>query len=261
MIFRFVSFGFLGGRAFAAMRAGSWYRRKYSSYFFKFLSWVDDDDDDDDDEDAAAAHAPSLASHVASASASRASNIDPPSSDDGGSTSSACQIPSLSSPAAAGPPDRNGPAPVGVHASGVNPKRPVPGQPFLQSARLRVPEGSSGLSKGMITKLALILEELGVPPRPTPTKLVCDAYDALRRDIVSLLSLQKLATQKEAELKALRVAYEEQRAHASRAHASSGRKDHPAQHGQGNQKRKMPPPTPSHADDPVALARRRTTRR
>ena len=159
--------------------------------------------------------------------------------------------------APAGPPDRNGPAPVGVHASGVNPKRPVPGQPFLQSARLRVPEGSSGLSKGMITKLALILEELGVPPRPTPTKLVCDAYDALRRDIVSLLSLQKLATQKEAELKALRVAYEEQRAHASRAHASSGRKDHPAQHGQGTQKRKMPPPTPSHAGQQQAQKRSR----
>ena len=33
----------------------------------------------------------------------------------------------------------------------------------------------------MLTKLALVLEELGVPARPIPTKLSCDAYDALRQ--------------------------------------------------------------------------------
>ena len=77
------------------------------------------------------------------------------------------------------------------------PKRPQPGQPYLQSSRLKPPEGAQGLSKGMFTKLALVLEELGVPARPIPTKLSCDAYDALRRDIVTLLSLQKLATSKD----------------------------------------------------------------
>lgn len=83
-------------------------------------------------------------------------------------------------------------------------RRPLPGQPYLQSARLRVPDPPAGLSKGMLRKLALVLDELGIPPRPMPTKLVCDAYDALRRDVVLLLSMQKLANTKQAELSQLR---------------------------------------------------------
>ncbi|KAJ8599373.1 hypothetical protein CTAYLR_007039 [Chrysophaeum taylorii] len=96
-------------------------------------------------------------------------------------------------------------------------RRPVPGQPYLQSARLRIPDAPPGLSKGMLRKLALVLDELGVPQRPTPTELACDAYDALRRDIVTLLSLQKLANVKQAELAHLRKNLDDS-AHAQRAH-------------------------------------------
>mmetsp|Transcript_17912 Transcript_17912/g.21721 ORF Transcript_17912/g.21721 Transcript_17912/m.21721 type:complete len:423 (+) Transcript_17912:202-1470(+) len=94
-------------------------------------------------------------------------------------------------------------------------RRPVPGQPFLQSARLRLPESQpGGLSHGMLTKLSLVLEELGVPNRPLPTKLACDAYDQLRRDIVTLLSLQKLANNKQIELNKLRAQLDDPRRHA-----------------------------------------------
>ena len=76
------------------------------------------------------------------------------------------------------------PPPFGIEAARLAanaiapPKRPQPGQPYLQSSRLKPPEGAQGLSKGMLTKLALVLEELGVPARPIPTKLSCATYDA-----------------------------------------------------------------------------------
>ena len=49
------------------------------------------------------------------------------------------------------------------------------------------------LSRDRATKLGSMLSELQVPPRlHCPTPVACDLYDALRRDIVVLLSLQKL---------------------------------------------------------------------
>ncbi|KAJ1445026.1 hypothetical protein M885DRAFT_551176 [Pelagophyceae sp. CCMP2097] len=136
------------------------------------------------------------------------------------------------------------------------PRRPQPGVPFLQSHRLRVPDGAAaGLSRGMLAKLALVLGELGVPEKPTPTKLVADAYDTLRRDVVTLLSLQKLACKKEAELRQLRR-HEQQRAADKKTDAkapTSEAKKAPPPQPQGQQqqlqqqKRKAPPP-PGAAD-------------
>lgn len=111
-------------------------------------------------------------------------------------------------------------------------RRPNPGHPFLQSARLRVPDApNGGLSKGMLRKLSLVLDELGVPQRPTPTKVVCDAYDALRRDVVLLLSLQKIAHTRQTELVQLRKHLDET-AHSLRhpnaaAAAAAGKSGHP----------------------------------
>ena len=73
---------------------------------------------------------------------------------------------------------------------------PMPGLPYLQSSRLENPTGVNGLSKNLIKKMNLILNELGIT-RPTPTKVVMDMYDKLRKSIVMLLSLQKVATKKE----------------------------------------------------------------
>ena len=39
----------------------------------------------------------------------------------------------------------------------------------------------------MLQKMHMVLAELGVPARPIPTQRVCDAYDALRRDILAVL--------------------------------------------------------------------------
>ena len=63
---------------------------------------------------------------------------------------------------------------------------------YLRSSRHRLPSQPDGLSARMMQKMALVVMELGVPPRPLPTERVCDAYDALRQDIIQLLSLQKV---------------------------------------------------------------------
>lgn len=80
--------------------------------------------------------------------------------------------------------------------------RPAPqaSTPYLQSGRLAMPTGAPGLSKSMCTKLAQILRELGIPYRPTPSALVCDTYDALRRETLALLTLRKQVTRREQEV-------------------------------------------------------------
>lgn len=42
-----------------------------------------------------------------------------------------------------------------------------------------------------------ILVDLGVGLRPMPTKAVCQAFNELRQDIVTLLDLQKAVAQKD----------------------------------------------------------------
>ncbi|KAL7575755.1 hypothetical protein ACA910_003085 [Epithemia clementina (nom. ined.)] len=76
---------------------------------------------------------------------------------------------------------------------------PVPGTPYLQSGRLVPPAvgGSTGLNKSLLTRMDTFLRELKVPERPLPTKRVCDMYDSVRKDVLSLLLLLKNVLQKE----------------------------------------------------------------
>lgn len=52
---------------------------------------------------------------------------------------------------------------------------PRPGHPYLQSARITVPAapttGGPRLQKGMLSKVKQLLADLGLPPRPLPTKV------------------------------------------------------------------------------------------
>jgi hypothetical protein len=48
---------------------------------------------------------------------------------------------------------------------------PRPGHPYLQSARLTVPMAAPRLQKGMLLKVKQLLADLGLPPRPLPTKV------------------------------------------------------------------------------------------
>lgn len=84
---------------------------------------------------------------------------------------------------------------------------PQSGTPYLQSMRLEsAPSESSGgggatLSRGLLRKTALALKEFGVEERPRmPSKLLCDLQDALREEIVVMLTLQKLVNRREGEL-------------------------------------------------------------
>lgn len=85
-----------------------------------------------------------------------------------------------------------------------NRPEPQPGEPYLNSARLGIPLVPPRLQKGMLYKLKALLQDLGIPARPVPTKTVADMYDELRRDIVELFTLQKQVKQKEQQVEALR---------------------------------------------------------
>jgi DNA methyltransferase 1-associated protein 1 len=84
---------------------------------------------------------------------------------------------------------------------------PMPKTPYLQSGRLLPPAtgGAVGLNKSLLTRMDVVLAELKVSPRPLPTKRVCDMYDSVRKDILTLLTLQKVMLQKEGNLQAKRV--------------------------------------------------------
>jgi len=73
------------------------------------------------------------------------------------------------------------------------------GIPYLQSSRLVPPTATAGgaLNKTLLKKLELTLQELKIPERPIATKRSCDAYDIARKSILTLLTLQKIASQKE----------------------------------------------------------------
>jgi DNA methyltransferase 1-associated protein 1 len=84
---------------------------------------------------------------------------------------------------------------------------PMPKTPYLQSGRLLPPAtgGAVGLNKSLLARMDVVLAELKVSPRPLPTKRVCDVYDSVRKDILTLLTLQKVLLQKEGNLQAKRV--------------------------------------------------------
>ena len=84
---------------------------------------------------------------------------------------------------------------------------PVPGNPYLQSGRLGAPAtgGSVGLNKSLLDRMDATLKELKIPKRPIPTKRVCDVYDSVRKDVLTLLTLRKLTLQHEGTLQSRRV--------------------------------------------------------
>ena len=84
---------------------------------------------------------------------------------------------------------------------------PMPETPYLQSGRLVPPAtgGQGGLNKSTLKRMDSILEELKVPNKPIPTKRVCDLYDSVRKDALTLLALQKFAMQQEGQLQAKRL--------------------------------------------------------
>jgi len=81
---------------------------------------------------------------------------------------------------------------------------PMSQYPYLQSGRL---VGPSGMNKSFLTRMDQVLAELKIPPRPMPTKRVCDIYDSVRKDILTLVTLQKLVTQREGQLQSKRIKF------------------------------------------------------
>mmetsp|Transcript_30647 Transcript_30647/g.43497 ORF Transcript_30647/g.43497 Transcript_30647/m.43497 type:complete len:233 (-) Transcript_30647:863-1561(-) len=66
--------------------------------------------------------------------------------------------------------------------------------------------GSSGINKTTLKRMEAVMEELKVPLKPQiPTKRVCDLFDRVRKDILTLTVLQKIALQKEGQLQTKRL--------------------------------------------------------
>jgi len=83
----------------------------------------------------------------------------------------------------------------------------VSGTPYLQSARLVGPSagGTAGINKTLLNRMDEVLDELDIPEAPLPTKRVCDLYDAVRKDVLTLLILQKTVLQEEGGLESKRL--------------------------------------------------------
>lgn len=82
--------------------------------------------------------------------------------------------------------------------------RELPTGVLLRSSLLALPQQKHALSTKLVKKMELMLDELGVPIRPMPTKDSCELYDTLRKDIVGLLSLRKHLAAKQAEAQMLK---------------------------------------------------------
>ena len=85
--------------------------------------------------------------------------------------------------------------------------QPMAQNPYLQSGRLIPPAagGNTGVNKTLLSRMQQILTELKIPGRPLPTKQVCDLYDSVRKDILTLITIQKMVLQKEGTLYTKRV--------------------------------------------------------
>jgi DNA methyltransferase 1-associated protein 1 len=81
---------------------------------------------------------------------------------------------------------------------------PAPGRPCLQSTRLVNSDQNSGLSRVLLKKMNSVLRELGVSETPVPTRSVCDAYDSVKKDTITLLSLYNAIQKKEKEISSLK---------------------------------------------------------
>lgn len=84
---------------------------------------------------------------------------------------------------------------------------PVPGVPYLQSARLVLPAtgGDTGISKALVARMEALLAEMNVPSTTVATKRACDLMDTVRRDALTWLLLEKQVIQREGILRARRL--------------------------------------------------------
>ncbi len=84
---------------------------------------------------------------------------------------------------------------------------PMSQYPYLMSGRLIPPAsgGSSGINKSLLTRMNEVLSEFNIPERPIPTKRVCDMYDLVRKDVLTLLTLKKMLMQREGQLQSKRL--------------------------------------------------------
>ncbi|CAK4660258.1 hypothetical protein LEN26_015904 [Aphanomyces euteiches] len=85
--------------------------------------------------------------------------------------------------------------------------REVPTGVYFRSTSQALPTQKMGLSAKLSKKLSLMLDEFGIPARPMPTKAVCEGFDKVRQDILSLLALRKTLTSKVNEVHALADKY------------------------------------------------------
>lgn len=94
------------------------------------------------------------------------------------------------------------------HAMATTTPIPVPGVPYLQSARLLSPAtgGDMGISKALLTRMESLLAEMNVSASTViPTKRACDLMDTVRRDALTWLLLEKQVIQREGILRARRL--------------------------------------------------------
>ncbi|EQC31400.1 hypothetical protein SDRG_11001 [Saprolegnia diclina VS20] len=87
---------------------------------------------------------------------------------------------------------------------------PMPPGVYFRSTTQALPSTTAkmGLSGKLLRKMALVLEEFHMPPRPMPTKQVCTAYDSVRQDILGLLAVKKALAVKSNEVHALSAKYQ-----------------------------------------------------
>mmetsp|Transcript_6541 Transcript_6541/g.9170 ORF Transcript_6541/g.9170 Transcript_6541/m.9170 type:complete len:401 (+) Transcript_6541:69-1271(+) len=71
--------------------------------------------------------------------------------------------------------------------------------PYTQSQRIELEKNNSSFGKFFTKKIQTILEELSIPSNLKASQEVCDNMDALKTDIVELLSLQKVVQKLEQE--------------------------------------------------------------
>lgn len=84
-------------------------------------------------------------------------------------------------------------------------EQPQPGKPRLQSTRLVPLEYTSGISRSLAKKMQLLLNELGAPENPIPTRSVCDLLESVRKNACVLLGLQSALAKKEKELAGMKA--------------------------------------------------------
>jgi hypothetical protein len=90
-------------------------------------------------------------------------------------------------------------------ASTVTVVAPRPGMPILQSARLIVNEAALNIPRHITQRVNTLLQDLGAPEHPLPTRVVCDLYDQVRQEAVALAALQSAISRRERELAAYRA--------------------------------------------------------